>query len=48
MKEQLIEWLKDEKWYPTLNGYTTDVELKTAELLNQIIDRIIEKLNELV
>ena len=43
-KKVLIKLLEDEKWYPV--GRTTMDEVRTAELLNKILDRIIEKVKQ--
>ena len=45
MKEKLIKWLERERWYPM--HHCTDIEFKTSEFLNQIIDDMISRLKKL-
>ncbi len=44
MKKKLIKLLQDSKWFPMI--HPTKTEMKTAQLLNSILDVIIEKVKK--
>jgi hypothetical protein len=45
LREIIIDMLEKEKWYPSIRP--TNMELKTSELLNNIITDIQERLKEI-
>lgn len=46
-KDTVVKLLTEEKWYPSHSARTTEVELRTSELLNAILTDIIIKILKL-